>query len=59
MNPFKKEDALLKQAAAILRKRGVTHVTFGLSDLGDIYHIYGVNASATHLADLLERRSKS
>ena len=56
---FKKTNTLIKKAADILRKRGVTHVTFGLSDLGDIYHIYGVNASATHLADLLERRSKA
>jgi hypothetical protein len=59
MNPFKKEDALLKKAVAILRKRGVKYARFQWSDLGDIYHIHGVNASATHLADLLERRSKS
>lgn len=56
---LKKTNALIKKAAGILRKRGVTCVTFGWSDLGDIYHIYGVNASATHLADLLERRAKS
>jgi hypothetical protein len=56
---FKKTEALIKKAAGILRKRGVTCVTFAWSDLGDIYHVHGVNASATHLADALERRSKS
>lgn len=51
-----KTQRLLQRAAKLAKKQGLSSVPFSWSDLGDVYHVYGVNARAEHLVALLARR---
>jgi hypothetical protein len=58
-NPFKNVNLMINQAARILRRKGrLGGATFTWQDVGDIYHVYGVNASGKHLAALIINRGQ-
>lgn len=48
------------KAAKMARRRGLPGDTeIRVSDLGDVYHVYGVNARPHHLVALWELRAKN
>ena len=53
---FRPSFRLVERAFAICAKRGYPDAWFRWSDLGDVYHVYGVSAKPRHLADIMCRR---
>lgn len=52
-----KTNALLRRAAKLAKSRGLD-LKFSMRDLGDLYHVYGVSASAPKLVAMLQTRAK-
>jgi hypothetical protein len=59
MSDLKQIERLLRSAAKIAKRRGLGNLPFTYRDLGDLYHVYGVNASGAKLVDMLERRQRA
>ena len=55
-NPFAHTESILRSAAKLAVKEGLK-LEFRWTDLGDLYHVYGVNATGARLFAMLKRRA--
>lgn len=56
-NPFKQTEKILRAAAKLAVAEGLD-LEFKWTDLGDLYHVHGVNANGRRLFEMLKRRNK-
>lgn len=56
-HPLEATGRLLRDTAKLARTRGLGHLELRWEDIGDLYHVYGVNASPDKLLRMLERRN--
>lgn len=50
-------EELLHQTAVLAKQKNLRGLTFTMSDIGDLYHVYGVNATAHKFLAMIVRRN--
>ena len=59
MNTMDKIDRLLRKTGELAGRQGISHLEIDLSkDLGDAFHVYGVNLTPAKLLAMLKRRNQ-
>lgn len=56
--PLEDTDALLHKTALLAKTRGLKGLEFTVADIGDLYHVYGVNATPAVFLRMLVDRNK-